>query len=153
MPIITTAIYIEAPVTKCFDFARDVSIHSKTTKQTNEKVIGRITKGLLNEGDMVTWEATHFFVRQRLTAKVIHLDYPYKFIDVMVKGAFKSFKHTHEFFEVKTNKTVMLDTFEYKSPLGILGHIADYLFLEKYMKKFLEKRGKELKKLVESENF
>ncbi len=40
----------------------------------------------------------------------------------------------------------MKDTFNYKSPLGVLGKIADKLFLEKYMRHFIIHRAKELKK-------
>ncbi|MFS0674402.1 SRPBCC family protein [Ornithinibacillus sp. 179-J 7C1 HS] len=150
MPIIKTNVYIHAPINCCFDLARNVEAHTKTTLGTKEKAIGGVTSGLLNEGDIVTWEATHFWIRHKLTAKIIHMEYPYKFTDTMVRGIFKSFTHTHEFVEVNQNETIMIDIFEYRSPFGIVGNIADYLFLEKYMRKFLENRGKELKKLAEN---
>ena len=68
----------------------------------------------------------------------------------MVKGAFHSFTHTHEFIE-NGSGTIMKDIFEYKSPFGILGHLADKLFLEKYMTRFLVTRADELKKIAEIE--
>jgi hypothetical protein len=43
----------------------------------------------------------------------------------------------------------MIDTFEYKSPFGLIGVVADKLFLEKYMKAFIASRAKELKKIAE----
>lgn len=64
----------------------------------------------------------------------------------MIKGAFHSFKHTHQFIE-KNDVTVMIDVFEYKSPFGI---IADKLFLKKYMSDFIYSRGKELKRIAEN---
>jgi len=77
------------------------------------------------------------------------MNVPFRFVDVMVKGAFHSFSHTHEFVECKTG-TIMTDTFEYKAPLGLIGLSADKLFLEKYMRNFILVRADELKKIAET---
>lgn len=151
MPIIKHDIFINAPINVCFDFARNVDIHTETTKKTKERAIDGITVGLMEKGDTVTWEATHLGVKQKLTAQIIEMEKPYKFTDVMVKGAFHSFTHTHEFIESDTG-TIMKDTFSYKSPLGILGIFADHLFLEKYMRHFIVNRAKELKRIAEKSN-
>ena len=47
----------------------------------------------------------------------------------------------------------MIDYFEYKSPLGFLGNLADSLFLERYMKKLLEKRNQTIKEFAESDKW
>ncbi len=152
VPIIIIETYIEAPVEVCFDFARNVEIHTKTTSQTKERAVGGTTEGFLKKGDEVTWEAIHFGVKQRLTAKISEMEEPQSFTDVMVKGAFHSFTHTHEFIE-NGNGTIMKDIFEYKSPFGIIGQLADKLFLEKYMRNFLVSRANELKKIAEIETY
>lgn len=100
-------------------------------------------------GDTVTFEATHFGVKQKLTAKVIKMDKPHEFIDIMVKGAFHSFMHTHRFIE-ELDGTLMIDYFQYKSPFGVIGKIADRLFLERYMKTFIASRAEALKKIAEN---
>lgn len=148
MPIITHKERIHAPLEVCFDLARDVDIHTITTNKTKEKAVGGVTKGLLEEGDTVTWKAIHLGVRQRLTVKVTYMDRPNEFVDIMLNGAFKSFTHTHHFLD-DNGATLMIDTFEYKSPFGPVGMIADKLFLEKYMKSFLTSRAKELKRIAE----
>ncbi|MCA1064949.1 SRPBCC family protein [Rossellomorea aquimaris] len=148
MPIIKHAIYIDAPANVCFDLARNVEVHTETTKKTNERAVDGVTVGLMEKGDTVTWEATHFGIKQKLTAKIVEMERPYTFTDVMVKGAFHSFTHTHEFIESGTG-TMMKDTFSYTSPLGILGKLADVLFLEKYMRNFIVNRAVELKKIAE----
>ncbi|MFZ3579679.1 SRPBCC family protein [Virgibacillus sp. DJP39] len=149
MPVIKHEEFIVAPLELCFDLARNVDIHTRTTPGTKEKAIGGVVTGLLEEGDIVTWEATHFGIRQRLTAKVIHMKKPYSFVDVMVKGAFHSFHHTHQFLQ-EADGTIMIDTFDYKSPLGFIGSAADRLFLANYMRQFIVSRAKELKKLAEN---
>ncbi|UFJ40934.1 SRPBCC family protein [Brevibacillus humidisoli] len=148
MPIIRHDIYIDAPINVCFDLARNVEVHTETTTRTKERAVDGVTVGLMENGDTVTWEAIHFGVKLILTAKIIEMEKPYKFTDVMVKGAFHSFRHTHEFIESGTG-TIMKDTFCYKSPFSIFGIIADKLFLEKYMRHFIENRAKELKRIAE----
>lgn len=148
MPTIKLHIFINAPIEICFDLARNVDIHIVTTSKTHEKAVDGVTKGLLEEGDCVTWEAVHFKMKQRLTAKVIKMRRPYEFVDVMVKGAFHAFTHTHQFVETE-NGTLMTDLFEYKSPYGLLGILADKIFLERYMRKFIRERGISLKKIAE----
>lgn len=148
MPIIKHHQFIKAPIEICFDLARNVDVHTETTSNTKEKAIGGVTSGLLKEGDIVTWEAVHFGIKQRLTAKVTLVEKPSKFVDIMVEGAFHSFIHTHQFFD-KDGGTLMIDEFDYKAPLGPIGKVADKIFLEKYMRKFIASRAFALKKIAE----
>jgi ligand-binding SRPBCC domain-containing protein len=150
MPVIENKLYINATVEHCFDLARNVDIHTQTTSSTKERAVGGITTGLLKEGDSVTWEAVHFGIKQRLTAKVIFMEKPHSFVDVMVKGAFRSFIHIHQFVE-EPEGTTMIDHFQYKSPFGFLGVLVDKLFLEKYMRRFIASRALKLKKLAEKD--
>ncbi|WP_422124522.1 SRPBCC family protein [Planococcus sp. X10-3] len=149
MPVIEHEIYIDAPIEVCFDLARNVDVHTETTAKTKERAIAGVTSGLMEKGDSVTWEATHLGVKQKLTAQIIAMEKPDSFTDVMVKGAFHSFVHTHEFIG-KGSGTIMKDRFVYRSPLGFLGKIADRLFLEKYMNRFIAERAMELKRIAES---
>lgn len=149
MPLIEHRQFIKAPIERCFDLSRDVEIHTRTTANTREKAVGGITTGLLQAGDVVTWEATHFGIRQRLTAKVTVMNRPYSFEDIMMKGAFHSFHHVHEFIE-QDGGTLMIDRFQYQSPLGPIGVLADKLFLESYMRKFIVNRAIALREIAES---
>ncbi|PWW26650.1 hypothetical protein DFO73_110224 [Cytobacillus oceanisediminis] len=149
MPVIEHQQFIKAPVKICFDLARNVEIHTQTTSKTKERAVGGVREGLLELGDTVTWEAIHFGIKQRLTAKVTLMEKPHKFVDIMVKGAFQSFIHTHQFIE-EAGGTTMIDKFQYKSPFGLISVVADKLFLEKYMRAFIVSRAKALKKLAEN---
>lgn len=148
MPIIRTELPITAPIEVCFDLARSIDIHAQSTSQTKEKAVGGVTSGLIELGQSVTWEAVHFGINQRLTAKITELQYPHYFVDEMVSGAFKRFRHVHEFIPVDGG-TRMVDIFDYTSPLGIVGKMADRLFLERYMTNFLTKRNEYIKQIAE----
>lgn len=149
MPVITLTTHISAPIERVFDLSRSIDVHQKTTEQTSEKAIGGVTSGLIKLGEEVTWEATHFGIRQRLSSKITQYERPTYFQDVMLKGAFSMMKHDHRFCE-KDGTTVLEDVFEFKAPFGLLGKAAEIIFLTRYMKRFLEKRNLALKELAES---
>ena len=149
MPIIKVETRIAAPCERCFDLAREVEAHEASVARTGERAVAGVTTGLLGLGDTVTWEATHFGVKQRLTARLTAFERPRRFVDVLVRGAFHSFTHTHEFIETSKG-TLMVDTFDYTSPLGPLGRLADALFLERYMRRLLVDRGLVLRRMAEA---
>ena len=149
MPVVRVETWIDAAAEACFDLARSVEAHVSSTTRSRERAVAGITSGLLELGDEVTWEARHLGIRQRLTAKITRFDRPRMFEDRMVKGAFKSFVHLHE-FEPARGGTLMLDTFDYKPPLGPLGALADVMFLERYMHRFLMDRASHLKQAAET---
>lgn len=47
MPIIRHKQFIRAPIKECFDFARNVDIHIKTTSKTKEKAVGGVKESLI----------------------------------------------------------------------------------------------------------
>lgn len=152
VPVIKLETSINAPIERVFDLARCIDLHAESLSHTDEKAIAGITKGLINLGQTVTWEATHFGIRQKLTAEITIFERPNHFRDSQVSGAFKRFDHDH-FFEEIDGRTLMRDAFDYTSPLGFLGEIADFLFLENYLKNLLGVRNNLIKKVAESEDW
>ncbi|MEC0240363.1 SRPBCC family protein [Paenibacillus dokdonensis] len=150
MIIVETEILIDMPIDACFDLARDITVHTQTVwKHTREKAIGGTTEGMISDEGVVTFQATHFLIRQKLTSKVAQYKRPYYFVDVMLKGAFKSLRHEHIFEEVN-QKTLMKDKLIFEAPFGIIGWITERLILKKYMRSFLEHRNNQLKLMAES---
>jgi ligand-binding SRPBCC domain-containing protein len=149
MPKIKLELVINAPKTLVFDLSRSIDLHKISTKQTNEEAIAGVTYGLIDKDKSVTWRAKHFGIYQDLTSKITEFEMPNYFVDEMEKGIFKRFRHEHIFKDFD-DKTLMVDIFDYESPLGILGKIADKLFLEKYIKSLLEIRNATIKEFAES---
>ncbi len=152
MPIIKIETYIRADRQIAFDLSRSIDLHTLSTAQTNEQAIAGVTSGLIGLGESVTWRAKHFGIYQNLTSKITAFDFPSYFVDEMVKGAFKRFTHEH-IFEEQDGGTLMVDVFDYDSPLGILGKIANALFLENYMTSLLTKQNEMIKEFAESERW
>ncbi|WP_454045175.1 SRPBCC family protein [Chryseobacterium sp. Marseille-Q8038] len=143
---------INADIHYVFDLARNIDLHQQSTSKTNEKAIEGRTSGLIEENETVTWRAKHLGVYQNLTTKIISMEKPIQFIDIMQKGAFKSMRHRHIFKSVN-GKTLMTDIFEFESPLGIIGKLFNAIFLRGYLKNFLLKRNELIKTIAESSTY
>ncbi|WP_316788903.1 SRPBCC family protein [Pedobacter frigoris] len=148
MPVIRLETFIDAPKQTVFDLARSIDLHQISTAHTNEKAVAGKKSGLIELNEWVTWEARHFWIVQKLTSKITAMNAPDYFVDEMVSGAFKSFKHEH-IFEAQGEATLMIDVFNYVSPLGLLGKLADKIFLKQYMSALLVQRNKVVKEYAE----
>ena len=149
MPVITLKTSIRATLKRCFNLSRSIDLHVISTEHTNEEAVDGVTSGLINLDETVTWRAKHFGIYQNLTTKITEFDSPNFFVDEMVKGAFKGFRHEHH-FEAIENGTLMTDIFDYQSPFGILGKLVDFIVLKRYMTKLLERRNDTIKEFAES---
>lgn len=147
---VETETVIGASAEVCFDMACDIGLHTRTVwRFTREKaIVGRIEGGI-TAGETVTFRATHFGIRQNLTSRITAYKRPVFFVDEMEKGAFKSMRHEHRFEALTEHSTLMRDKLVFEAPLGPAGWLVERLVLKLYMKKFLEYRNRELKRLAE----
>ena len=152
MPLIELETQIRAPIERVFDLARSIDAHIFSASSTDEKAIDGETSGLIGLGERVTWEATHFGFRQRLTVGITEFDRPHFFVDEMVSGTFSEMRHTHR-FKFEGEITTAKDEFFFSAPLGPLGRLAEWLVLTRYMTRFLEERNQALKDIAESDKW
>jgi len=123
---------IHAPIERCFDLASSIDLHKISASKSQEEAIDGVTEGFIKLNETVTR--------------------PNSFVDEMLEGSFKFMKHRHE-FKREEDKTIMIDTFEFASPLGPLGKLVDKLFLENYMRNFLVERNEVIKDFAESDKW
>ncbi|WP_316930898.1 SRPBCC family protein [Lacinutrix jangbogonensis] len=148
MPLIELETKINADIQTVFDLSRNIDFHKESQEHANEKAVAGKTSGLIELNEWVTWEAVHFGVKQQLTSKITVFESPNYFVDEMVSGTFKSFKHEH-IFASDGEQTIMIDKFYFQSPFGILGKLANTLFLKRYMTNLLTIRNLLLKQKAE----
>lgn len=151
MTEILLSTHIHASIETCFDLARDIDIHTKSTAKTKERAIAGRTSGLCELHDEITWEAIHFGIKQHLTVQITRMERPRLFADRMLKGAFKSMSHEHH-FEGDQSQCTMNDVFRYEVPFGFIGRLFDKLILKNYMTRFLKKRNAVLKEIAERQD-
>lgn len=149
MPVIRLQTTIKAHKEIVFDLSRSIDFQSEINRSSNERAVAGRTSGLIGLNETVTWRGKHIGVWQHLTTRITEFNPPNFFVDEMEKGAFKSMRHEHYFFSSEDG-TVMKDVFKYRAPLGILGWIANQLFLKAYMTNFLKERNRILKEYAEN---
>jgi len=149
MNVIKLQTYINAPITMVFNAARDLDLHIVSAGKTKEKAIAGKTSGQIELYETVTWKGKHFGFWLTHQSKITSMRYPTFFIDEMINGHFKSFKHQHIFRETDAG-TEMIDLLEYHTPYGFLGRLFDQWFLNIHLTTFLQQRNSFLKKKVEN---
>jgi ligand-binding SRPBCC domain-containing protein len=149
MPFIHLTTLVHAPVDRVFNLARSITLHEKSMAHTNEKAVGGVTSGLIQQGETVTWQAKHLFKNRLLTVQITAMK-PYTFFtDEMKQGDFASMLH-HHYFKPIANGTIMIDEFTFTSPYGLLGKAVNKVFLTNYMKRLLTQRNNIIKDYAES---
>lgn len=149
MPTIHLETPINAPPERCFDLSISVDAHARSQAAARERPIAGVLSGEMRLGDTVTWEAVHFGVKQHLTSQITEYDRPARFTDELVAGIFQQLHHNHVFVP-QPYGTLMIDDFTFRAPLGVLGRLAETLFLTRYMTRLLLTRNRYLKQLAES---
>lgn len=141
---------INASIQLVFDINRNIDIHKLSTSKSNETAIAGVTSGLINKAETVTWRGKHFGIYLTHKSLIPEMEFPNYFIDEMIEGRFRKFKHLHTFSE-KNGKTIMMDKIEYETPFGIFGKIFDKIVLKSYLTNFIKERNTFIKKTAENQ--
>ena len=85
-------------------------------------------------------------------AEIIAYDPPRLFADRQVpgKGPFKAWEHRHSFDALPDNRTRLTDEVTYTPPFGVLGKIADALFIRRDIEKMFAYRHKITRETLEA---
>jgi len=90
-------------------------------------------------------------VRTEWIALITEFEWNHHFADIQKKGPFKRFQHRHEFsteLRGSVSGTIVRDLIEYDAGFGILGELAQKLFIAPGLKQTFEYRQKMLEKLL-----
>jgi ligand-binding SRPBCC domain-containing protein len=124
---------VDAPAELVFDTSLQVDVHTASMAGSGERAVGGVTTGRLNLGDEVTWQARHFGRSWRMTSRITACDRATYFVDEQVAGPFVGWRHAHHFTQRPDDTTLMRDVIEYAAPYGLLGRLAEVVFLDHYM--------------------
>ncbi|MEP6945025.1 MAG: SRPBCC family protein [Acidobacteriota bacterium] len=149
MPQIIIEIFIDAPPATCLGLVRDERVIAEGSFPSGNDIKSAAPHRTVELGQIVTFRGKHLGFRQILTVKVVELEHGRRFVDKMIEGRFRAFRHTHEFVDVG-GKTLMRDILNWTSPFGILGRVADKTFIERHLRKFVIGRNLRLRAIAES---
>jgi hypothetical protein len=141
---------ILAPAKVSFDLSRSIDLHLESAKNTHEKVMAGRSRGLIECGEFVIWQARHFMITQTMSVKIseFHTN-PFFFRDEMIAGPFVSMRHEH-FFSESGTQTFMKDQFFYEVPFGFIGHLFNRFLLKRHLTRLLTKRNAMIKTVAEN---
>jgi ligand-binding SRPBCC domain-containing protein len=160
MPQIERTVEIHAPLERVFTFVTDIRNHRRVAPpQTQEQLLdaGDIP---LRLGTVVRLRARYGGIWWTLASRItafdppgpLHPDSGY-FRDEQVHGPFAQWQHDHWFATKPGGSTLLTDRFTYSAPLGLLGRIAQRLWLNAQMRDLLEYMQAAEKHLLETEPY
>ncbi|MFY9611655.1 MAG: SRPBCC family protein [Blastocatellia bacterium] len=73
------------------------------------------------------------------------------FVDVQIDGPYSLWRHTHTFEEIGNDRTLVRDRVEYQVPLGVIGRLANALFVARTLEKIFADRERKIDQLLAAE--
>lgn len=144
--------FVKAPVERVFDLCRNTTIYKKALEGRSESLTASASGILVNAGDTITLSAKHLGKTRVITARILEMTIPEKFVEEQIKGDMKSFRHEHHFKPVE-NGTLVIDLVEMEEPRDAIGGMLGKLFMKNYFETLLNKRNALIKLYAETEKW
>ena len=131
---------VNCSIDKVWKFYTDIKhLEIVTPPNLNLKIIETSDKQIV-KGLRMTISARLFLYNSKWNSIISLVDISkHMYIDEMVKGPFKKWKHVHLFSEIGENHTVITDKIEFELPLFFLGKLMEG-YVENNLKKIFEFR-------------
>ena len=131
---------VNCSIDKVWKFYTDIKhLEIVTPPNLNLKVIETSDKQIV-KGLRMTISGRLFLYNSKWNSIISLVDISkHMYIDEMVKGPFKKWKHVHLFSEVGKNQTVITDKIEFELPFFFLGKLMEG-YVENNLKKIFEFR-------------
>lgn len=98
-------------------------------------------------GQIITYKVSPLpGIKTSWVTEITHVEEHKFFVDEQRFGPYSMWHHEH-FFEANENGVMMTDKVSYKIPFGILGHIAQKLFVKRQLKQIFDYRVEALEKM------
>jgi len=98
-------------------------------------------------GTLLDYRLRLFGVPVRWQSRIALVEAPERFVDVQVRGPYRSWQHEHRFAAV-TGGTEVIDRVDYAMPLGPLGTLAHALFVRRTLASIFAYRRERLADLL-----
>ena len=131
---------VNCSIDKVWKFYTDIKhLEIVTPPNLNLKVIETSDKQIV-KGLRMTISGRLFLYNSKWNSIISLVDISkHMYIDEMVKGPFKKWKHVHLFSEIGKNQTVITDKIEFEVPFFFLGKLMEG-YVENNLKKIFEFR-------------
>ncbi len=145
---LTTEQVLNVSINKAWDY---FSSPENLSKITPPKMGFNITSDIdmkAYKGQIITYKVSPFpFMKINWVTEITEVKNYNYFIDEQRFGPYKMWHHEHWFEELPNGNTLIKDKISYKIPYGILGYLAQSMFIKKQLNTIFEYRYKTLEKL------
>ena len=131
---------------EAWDFFSSPKNLEKITPKDMAFEIKRIPEGKMYAGMVVEYVVRPIFgIPIGWVTEITHVEEPKYFVDEQRFGPYALWHHQHHFKEVEGG-VEMIDLVHHKNPLGFLGGIANWIFVEKRLNQIFDYRYEILEK-------
>ena len=129
-------------------FSRPENLEKLTPDDVSFNILSPVQGVEMYEGMVIQYRVSPFpgFSTDWIT-EITQIKHHQHFIDDQRVGPFALWHHQHHFRELDADRTEMKDILHYQAPLGILGTIADKLFVHRQVKQIFTAREEAIKRL------
>lgn len=128
-------------------FSAPTNLGKITPAKMNFKVLSFTGQPELHSGQTIYYRVSVLpFVRLKWISEIAKVKEPFEFTDIQRSGPFSFWQHRHSFREVESG-TEMTDELTYGVPMGVLGRLANSVFVEREVNAIFDYRNKVLQDL------
>ncbi|MFN7927715.1 MAG: SRPBCC family protein [Blastocatellia bacterium] len=139
---------IERPLAETFEFFGDAYNLEKITPPFLRFQILTPAPIRMNVGTLIDYSLSLAGIPFRWQTRIDVWEPGVRFVDRQVRGPYARWIHTHSFQALGARQTLMRDRVEYEIPLGWLGDLAHWAFVEDTLKKIFNYRGEVTARLL-----
>lgn len=130
---LTTRAIVRAPIADVFEFfSRPENLGAITPATMGFRITER-SPGM-GKGALISYRIRLGPVPVRWKTRIEAWDCGARFVDAQLSGPYHCWWHEHRFIADGPSRTIMEDRVLYTPPLGILGRIANHLFIKRALR-------------------
>ena len=140
---------VPRPLATTWDFfSRPENLEKLTPPEVKFEFLTPVAGVEMYEGIIIQYRITPFagFTTDWVT-EITHIEHHRHFIDDQRVGPFALWHHQHHFRALDDHTTEMRDILHYQAPLGILGTVADRLFVHRQVAGIFTAREEAIRRL------
>ena len=139
------AFTVNCNIDKVWKFYTDINhLAIITPKEMQIKVINATSQTLAQDSEV--WLTGKLITRSTWHSKITYLK-PYEYVDEMLSGRFKTWKHLHKFRQIDENQTEVIDEIDFELPYGFLGTMFEGYVHKQLQQIFLHRKAATIKAL------
>ena len=136
---------LNSDIETIWDFASDTENLKKITPpEVGFEILSKSSMAM-EEGMIIIYKISPILnIPTSWITEISHVVKHKCFVDTQLYGPYKFWHHQHKFDSIESGQTRMTDIITYETPFGIVGDIANALFLKSKLNKIFDHRTKVL---------